>query len=146
MRNKELIAALRELDPEAVVELDVDIYPQLVEGNPREGRQGRRIVRAYVPKHDPKIICIEGCAQLRPHEEARLDSGIYEELHDEYESHWNGLYNDPIARRRILRDFAELEFSGINYEGFVERSWDGLPLRIQQIIIARVDIPERAHV
>lgn len=146
MRNRELIMYLQALDPDAVVELNIDIYSSV--GAEPGSRQDRRVVEVR-RSHDGKCVVIEGCGSLRPNEEELLDNGHYNKTYTDYESHWNGLLHDRIARRRIMRDVAHLADAGIRYEHYVEHSWDELPLRVQQIIMVRLELPTRvggAHV
>ncbi len=142
MRNRDLIELLQGFDPEAVVELDVDVFPSV--GASPGARQSRRVVDVQISA-DGKRVIIEGCGELRPREEELLDGGFYNQAYTQYESHWNGLMHDRTARRRILRDEARFAEVGLNYEAYVGHSWDELPLRLQQIVMVRWALPGRVH-
>jgi hypothetical protein len=133
----QLIRLQHPSDPDPVVSLDVDTGRHPLSG--QEMRQPRRIMDARLSP-DGKAIILEADGVLLSEEAELLDNGLYNRSYDEYEAHWNRL---PVTAHRYVLGVAEVAEAGLSIRKYEDQRWDELPLRIQQMIIVRVNIPVR---
>lgn len=133
MKNREL-AQILMTDPDGEAELDIDIHrPELT---PFEARQTRRIVTAFKSGRHGGIV-IQGDGNLTPDEEKRLREGLVNREYARYESWWNALPSN--SDKLEVLDKAGLVEAGIRCSPHIASEWSELPLRIQQMIMVRVD-------